>query len=299
MLPPVILLDLDDTILDDTGGASAAWEQACIESGAPDGLYDAIRSAGAWFWSDADRHREGRADLGRARATIVATALETLGLPDDGLSERISTRLNVLRDEAIAPLPGAIDALDELRGRGVRLGLLDQRQRPAPALEDRAVRAQTHFDYVGIEGEVGFGKPEAEAFLRALRALEPAPADAWMVGDNLVFDVGGAQAVGMHGVWVDIRGRGLPRVARGGARPHRHVDRRARGLSDTRPRGTSTRSTVTSMRSPSRNRAALAAVQRRAELGHLELLAARAAGSAPCRRRRRRSARTARRRSAP
>ncbi len=31
-----------------------------------------------------------------------------------------------------------------------------------------------------------------------------------MVGDNLVFDVGGAQAVGMHGVWVDMRGRGLP-----------------------------------------------------------------------------------------
>ena len=31
-----------------------------------------------------------------------------------------------------------------------------------------------------------------------------------MVGDNLVFDVGGAQAVGMQGVWVDIRGRGLP-----------------------------------------------------------------------------------------
>ena len=67
MLPPIILFDLDDTILDDTGGASAAWEQACIDSGAPDGLYDAIRSAGAWFWSDADRHREGRADLGGAR----------------------------------------------------------------------------------------------------------------------------------------------------------------------------------------------------------------------------------------
>ena len=45
MLPPVILFDLDDTILDDTGGASAAWEQACIDSGAPEGLYDAIRAA--------------------------------------------------------------------------------------------------------------------------------------------------------------------------------------------------------------------------------------------------------------
>jgi putative hydrolase of the HAD superfamily len=210
MLPPVILFDLDDTILDDTGGASAAWEQACIDSGAPDGLYDAIRSAGAWFWSDADRHRTGRADLLEARRTIVATALDNLGLADDGLSVRISMRLNALRDEAITPLPGAIDALDALRARGVRLGLLTNGSARHQRWKIERFALQSHFDYVGIEGEVGFGKPEAEAFLRALRSLGAEPGDAWMVGDNLVFDVGGAQAVGMQGVWVDVRARGLP-----------------------------------------------------------------------------------------
>jgi putative hydrolase of the HAD superfamily len=210
MLPAVILFDLDDTILDDTGGASAAWEQACTDCGAPDGLYDAIRSAGAWFWSDADRHRTGRADLGEARRSIVATALESLGLADDGLAVCISTRLNVLRDEAIAPLPGAIDTLDALRARGVRLGLLTNGSARHQRWKIERFALQGHFEYVGIEGEVGFGKPEAEAFLRALRALGAEPGDAWMVGDNLVFDVGGAQAVGMHGVWVDVRARGLP-----------------------------------------------------------------------------------------
>ena len=210
MLPPVILFDLDDTILDDTGGASAAWEQACIDSGAPDGLYDAIRAAGAWFWSDADRHRTGRADLLEARRTIAATALGNLGLPDDGLSARISARLNELRDEAIAPLPGAIETLDVLRGKGVRLGLLTNGSARHQRWKIERFSLEAHFDYVGIEGEVGFGKPEPEAFLRALRAFSADPADAWMVGDNLVFDVGGAQAVGMQGVWVDIRGRGLP-----------------------------------------------------------------------------------------
>jgi putative hydrolase of the HAD superfamily len=210
MLPPVILFDLDDTILDDTGGASAAWEQACIDSAAPEGLYDAIRAAGAWFWSDADRHRTGRADLLEARRTIAATALANLGLPDDGLSARISARLNELRDAAIAPLPGAIEALDALRARGVRLGLLTNGSARHQRWKIERFSLDAHFDYVGIEGEVGFGKPEAEAYLRALRALGAEPGEAWMVGDNLVFDVGGAQAVGMHGVWVDLRGRGLP-----------------------------------------------------------------------------------------
>ncbi len=210
MLPPVILLDLDDTILDDTGGASAAWEQACIDSDAPDGLYDAIRAAGAWFWADPDRHRTGRADLLEARRSIAATALANLGLPDDGLAARISARLNALRDEAIAPLPGAIEALDVLRARGVRLGLLTNGSARHQRWKIERFSLAAHFDYVGIEGEVGFGKPEPEAFLRALRAFSAEPGEAWMVGDNLVFDVGGAQAVGLHGVWVDVRGRGLP-----------------------------------------------------------------------------------------
>ncbi len=210
MLPPVILFDLDDTILDDTGGASAAWERACIESGAPDGLYDAIRAAGAWFWSDAERHRTGRADLREARRAIAATALSNLGLPDDGLATRISARLNALRDEAITPLPGAIKALDVLRARGVALGLVTNGSALHQRWKIERFALAAHFDYVGIEGEVGFGKPDPEAFLRALRALAVGPDEAWMVGDNLVFDVGGAQAVGMHGIWVDVRARGLP-----------------------------------------------------------------------------------------
>jgi putative hydrolase of the HAD superfamily len=210
MLPRVILLDLDDTILDDTGGAAGAWEQACREAGAPDGLPDAIREAGAWFWSEPDRHRSGRADLLVARRTIVETALARRGLPDDGLSGRIATRLNELRDAAIAPLPGAVEALDELRRRGVTLGLITN----GSALHQRwkldRFGLAAHFDYIGIEGEAGVGKPEPEAFQRALGALQADARESWMVGDNLTYDVGGAQAVGIHAIWLDARRRGLP-----------------------------------------------------------------------------------------
>ena len=66
------------------------------------------------------------------------------------------------------------------------------------------------FDAILVEGELGFGKPDERVYRRALSALGVEPADAWMVGDNLELDVGAPQKLGMSGVWIDARGRGLP-----------------------------------------------------------------------------------------
>ena len=57
---------------------------------------------------------------------------------------------------------------------------------------------------------MGFGKPDPRVFQLALDGLGVAASDAWCVGDNLVWDVGGAQALGIHGIWRDWRGLGLP-----------------------------------------------------------------------------------------
>jgi putative hydrolase of the HAD superfamily len=40
--------------------------------------------------------------------------------------------------------------------------------------------------------------------------MQLAPEDVWMVGDNLEWDVAGAQAVGITGIWVDFLSKGLP-----------------------------------------------------------------------------------------
>ena len=36
------------------------------------------------------------------------------------------------------------------------------------------------------------------------------PAETWMIGDNLDFDILGAQQVGIYAVWVDAHRKGLP-----------------------------------------------------------------------------------------
>ena len=76
-LPHAVLLDLDDTILDDTGGVVSSWREACVSQQSsmngldPEVVFDAIDRLREWYWSDPERHRVGRLDLGWARGEVT------------------------------------------------------------------------------------------------------------------------------------------------------------------------------------------------------------------------------------
>lgn len=226
-LPEVLLLDLDDTILDDTGSRDRCWQVACSEAAERYRHLDAhrllteIEAVRDWFWSDADRHREWRPRMRDAWERIAVDALARLGVDDPQIAAFIGDRHFALRDEAIAPLPGAIEALELFRERGVTLGLITNGGSKGQRTKIERFALADHFDYVGIEGEVGIGKPHPAAYERALRQLNAEAHDAWMVGDNLEWDVEGAQTVGILGIWLDRRGRGIP--AGSTARPDRII----------------------------------------------------------------------------
>ena len=110
----------------------------------------------------------------------------------------------------MAPLPEAIDTVRWLRDSGRRLALLTNGAAVAQRKKISRFELVDLFDAILVEGELGFGKPDERVYRRALNALGVEPADAWMVGDHLEFDVGAPQRLGMSGVWIDARGRGLP-----------------------------------------------------------------------------------------
>lgn len=215
-LPPVLLLDLDDTILDDSGARDECWRTACAEAAesrpglAPGDLLREVERVRRWFWSDADRHREWRPRLREAWGRIATDALAALGVDDPALGAAIGDRNFELRDAAIAPLPGALETLQRLQALGVVLGLVTNGGSDGQRAKIERFALAGHFDYIGIEGETGWGKPDRAAYETALRSLAAAAEDTWMVGDNLVWDVSGAQAVGIHGIWLDKHGGGLP-----------------------------------------------------------------------------------------
>ena len=65
------------------------------------------------------------------------------------------------------------------------------------------------FDHVQIEGEHGLCKPEERGYQRAMQSLGVGPAETWMVGYNLEWEVIAPQRLGIYAVWHDHR-RGLP-----------------------------------------------------------------------------------------
>lgn len=214
--PSAILLDLDDTILDDTSLVHESWREACAAHAsrlAPletASVVDAIRKTSKWFWDDPDRHREGRLQLEAARREVVRLALTDLGITDDELAACIGDAYSRRRDVGMTPLPDAIDTVRWLRESGRRLALLTNGAGVAQRKKIARFELAHLFDAILVEGELGFGKPDERVYRRALEALRAPAGETWMVGDNLEWDVSAPQKLGMSGVWIDVRGRGVP-----------------------------------------------------------------------------------------
>jgi putative hydrolase of the HAD superfamily len=219
-----LLLDLDDTILDDGAGFEEAWRLAAdlLVAGQP-GLVRAevvaeIDRARSWFWADAERHRRGRLDLARARSEILGFALTQLGRPDAALAGRAGRAYTELRERHQRFLPGAREALVRLRALVPTMALVTNGASDAQRGKLERFGLAAHFDHIQIEGEFGLGKPDAAVYEHVLDRLSVRAEDCVMVGDNFEADVLGAQAVGIHAVWMDVRGRGAP--PRPAAKPH-------------------------------------------------------------------------------
>ena len=215
-LPRALLLDLDDTILDAYGNPDAVWIRLCgefadrIGAATPEQLQAAIAESRECFWADEQRSRRGRLDLPEARRQVVRGAFERLRLPLPPCATELADRFSAVREEEVKPFPGAIETLRRLRATDVRLGLLSNGQAGNQRRKIERFGLGAFLDHIQIEEEFGVGKPDERAFRHALEALSVGPTEAWMVGDNLEHDIGGAQRVGIYGVWVDARGEGPP-----------------------------------------------------------------------------------------
>ena len=211
-LPRTVLVDLDDTIVDGSA-VGDCWEDACgccAPNVDPLPVLAEIHRIREWFWSDPERHRQGRLDLTAARQQIAKMALLRVGHDDDVLAARMTERYNDCRESRMTLFPGAVEALTWLRGRGCQLALLTNGAGSAQRQKIARFQLEPLFDLILVEGELGFGKPDERIYQLALTRLAVAPRDTWMIGDNLEWDVGQPQRLGMTGIWVDAAGGGLP-----------------------------------------------------------------------------------------
>jgi putative hydrolase of the HAD superfamily len=102
-----------------------------------------------------------------------------------------------------------LPVMAELRGRGLRLGLVSNSGRE---IEDFVAHHGLDVDCAITSRAHGWTKPHESIFRAALELLGVAAADAAMVGDSVEDDVEGARALGMRAFLIDREGR-YPREA--------------------------------------------------------------------------------------
>lgn len=213
-LPHAILFDLDDTLVVFDAIGRPAWREVCARHATPLGLseqtlFDAIQEVAREYWSDPERHRAGRLRLVETRRLLVLEALRRLGREDRVLASSLADEYSALQESRVFLFPDAIPTLLALQERGVRLALVTNGNAVLQRRKIDRFDLARHFSVCLVEGELGFGKPDRRIFEAALRAVMTSPEETWCVGDNLVWDVKGAQALGITGIFKDTYRRGL------------------------------------------------------------------------------------------
>jgi putative hydrolase of the HAD superfamily len=216
--PKAILFDLDDTILADTPHVDACWIDSIQEyrdelGTAADTLFDSILATRDWFWADPQRHRDGRLNLLQTRRDLATHALARVGVDNSSLAALVADRYSTLRHARTAPFDGAIAMLEVLHDRGLQLALITNGRADMQREKIARFDLARHFDSILVEGEFGCGKPDPRVYEHVLGALQLAPAQVWMIGDNLEWDVFAPMRMGITGIWHDVRKQGLPETA--------------------------------------------------------------------------------------
>ena len=223
--PAAIFFDLDGTILDWQTGMEESWlascESHCDGLFVPAQMHEAIRARRTWFWEDPDRARTGRMDLDASAREIVRHAFADSGIDAVDVAHRIADDYRARRTELIVPYAGAVETLAAVRERGIRTALLTNGGARNQRRSVERHGLEQYFDCIVIEGEFGVGKPDERVFAHAMQSCGCVPDTTWMVGDSLEADIEPAVSVGLHAIWVDALGAGLPEGA--AIVPHRTV----------------------------------------------------------------------------
>ena len=218
-LPKAVFIDLDDTITTFDLTSAPAWRESTewfVNTYEPnfsvDELITKIQETKKWYWGDPERHKRGRENLVLARREVVMEALRRYAGDSYFESEEqivhaqeYAVLYMKLHNERIRPMDGAIEALDIMKNLGLRLAVVTNGIADTQREKLERFGLTERFEHIFIDTEIGYSKPDSRIFEYALDKMQVQPEAVWMIGDNIRWDVGGPQQIGITGVWINTK----------------------------------------------------------------------------------------------
>ncbi|MGI5485534.1 HAD family hydrolase [Microtetraspora malaysiensis] len=104
--------------------------------------------------------------------------------------------------------PEVLTGLAELRAAGWRVGIITNGTADNQLGKLRRTGLAEAVDGYAVSGVEGIRKPDLGLFEIAAQRCGMLPGEGgWMIGDNLLADIGGGRAAGLRTVWIDHGGR--------------------------------------------------------------------------------------------
>jgi putative hydrolase of the HAD superfamily len=190
---PLLLLDLDNTLIDRDAAFRAAAADLLAAHGLPAGDLDWLMEVDASGYAPRSSLAAaiGARYGGRASAEGRRVTPESVrALTDSGAADRV-----VLAETTAAALASA-------RGAGWRRVIVTNGRGPQQLAKIRNSGLDALVDAWIISGDVGLQKPDPAVFAAAAEVVGASLDGAWMIGDSPRHDIGGAHAAGIESVWV-------------------------------------------------------------------------------------------------
>lgn len=211
-----IFFDLDHTLWDFEANSRAALALIFVEmnlsaSGIAtlDEFMAHYKPLNANCWA---LYKKGKIKKEELRHRRFADTLARFGIADSALGARMGEAYLDLSPRQTALLPGALETLDYLAGRGYPMHIITNGFSEVQHLKMERSGLAPYFDLIIISEKVGVNKPDKRVFRHALDAAGATKEGSVMIGDDLHADILGARGAGIDQIYFNPHGHAHKRT---------------------------------------------------------------------------------------
>lgn len=198
-----VFFDLDHTLWDYETNSMLTLQELFVRHALEsrgvtvfDEFFQKFRTVNLTLWEQYDTGRITSDVIRRERFKQI---LEAFGAFDEQLSEELSAEYLTLCPTKCNLMPGAVETLEYLAAH-YSLTVVTNGFEEIQNIKLSSGNLHQYFDHVITSQKAGHRKPSREIFEYALRVNGAVNADAIMIGDNLVTDIGGARNASIDAV---------------------------------------------------------------------------------------------------